>query len=44
MTVYTEIKNAVKISSDDGRLSMDSHENGQRIVGMNTENSEVNEG
>ena len=36
--------NIEKIPSNDSKLSKDSSENGQRIVGMNTENAEINEG
>ena len=38
------LTNVEKIPSNDGRLSLDSRENGQRIVGINTENAEINEG
>ena len=38
------LTNIEKIPSNDSKLSKDSSENGQRIVGMNTENAEINEG
>ncbi len=38
------LTNIEKIPSNDNKLSKDSSENGQRIVGMNTENAEINEG
>ena len=38
------LTNIEKIPSNDGKLSKDSSEKGQRIVGMNTENAEINEG
>ena len=44
ISVEPGLTNVEKISSSDSRLSKVGRKKGQRIVGMNTENAEINEG